>query len=155
MYAKHTQKLRRRAGAWLRELREKRGLSQRGLAERVGAKHYTIISQVEHGSGCIPPDRYLVWAETLGVQPREFVRTLMSYYDPVTYDTILGGVSRTNIGSAFDDRQRRSALVPDSAGQIAKRAKVAISALFSMAYSAQVDGFFGSASPLIAGYFIA
>jgi len=33
MYAKQTQKLRRRAGAWLRELREKRGLSQRGRDE--------------------------------------------------------------------------------------------------------------------------
>jgi transcriptional regulator with XRE-family HTH domain len=88
--AKLTQKLRNEAGVWLRELREKRGLSQRDLAERVGAEYYTFISQLENGRGRIPPDRYLVWAEALGVEPRAFVRTLMSYYDPVTYKIIFG-----------------------------------------------------------------
>ena len=80
-----TQKLRNQAGVWLRELREKRGLSQRELATRVGAEYYTFISQLETGRGRIPPDRYLIWAHALGIDKREFVRTLMSYYDPVTY----------------------------------------------------------------------
>src|SRR5215472_16273737 len=80
-----TQKLRNRAGIWLRELRERRGLSQRELAAQVGAEYYTFISQLETGRGRIPPDRYLAWAHALGVDKREFVRTLMSYYDPVTY----------------------------------------------------------------------
>jgi transcriptional regulator with XRE-family HTH domain len=80
-----TQKLRTQAGSWLRELREKRGLSQRELADRVGAEYYTFISQLETGRGRIPPDRYLAWAHALGIDKREFVRTLMSYYDPVTY----------------------------------------------------------------------
>jgi transcriptional regulator with XRE-family HTH domain len=88
--AKLTQKLRGKAGRWLRELREKRGLSQRELAQKVGAEYYTFISQLEHGRGRIPPDRYLVWAHALGVEPREFVRGLMSYYDPVTYDIVFG-----------------------------------------------------------------
>jgi ribosome-binding protein aMBF1 (putative translation factor) len=86
--AKLTQKLRGQAGCYLRELREKRGLSQRELAQKVGAEYYTFISQLEHGRGRIPPDRYLIWADALGVKPREFVRGLMSYYDPVTYDII-------------------------------------------------------------------
>jgi transcriptional regulator with XRE-family HTH domain len=77
-----TQKLPHQAGVWLRELREKRGLSQRDLADRVGAEYYTFISQLEAGRGHIPPDRYLVWAHALGIDEREFVRTLMSYYDP-------------------------------------------------------------------------
>jgi len=89
--AKLTQKLRQEAGRWLRELREKRGLSQRELARKVGAEYYTFISQLEHGRGRIPPDRYLVWARALGVEPRRFVRGLMSYYDPVTYGIIFGG----------------------------------------------------------------
>lgn len=80
-----TQKLRNRAGNWLRELREQRGLSQRELAAQVGAEYYTFISQLETGRGRIPPDRYLAWAHALGVDKREFVRTLMSFYDPVTY----------------------------------------------------------------------
>jgi transcriptional regulator with XRE-family HTH domain len=87
---KLTQKLRTEAGGWLRQLREKRGLSQRELAERVGAEYYTFISQLENGRGRIPPDRYLVWAAALHVEPRAFVRTLMSYYDPVTYNIIFG-----------------------------------------------------------------
>lgn len=88
--AKLTRKLRSEAGNWLRELREKRGLTQRELAQKVGAEYYTFISQLEHGRGRIPPDRYLVWAGALGVEPREFVRGLMSYYDPVTYNIIFG-----------------------------------------------------------------
>jgi transcriptional regulator with XRE-family HTH domain len=87
---KRTQRLRSEAGRWLRKLREKRGLSQRDLAEQVGAEYYTFISQLEHGKGRIPPDRYLVWAYALGVEPREFVRRLMAYYDPVTYNIIFG-----------------------------------------------------------------
>jgi len=92
--AKLTQKLRVQAGSWLRELREKRGLSQREMAQKVGAEYYTFISQLENGRGRIPPDRYLVWAAALGVEPRDFVRELMSYYDPLTYDIIFGAKPR-------------------------------------------------------------
>jgi len=87
-------RLRQEAGRWLRELREKRGLSQRELARKVGTENYTFISQLEHGRGRIPPDRYLIWARALAVEPREFVHGLMSYYDPVTYDIIFGGEAR-------------------------------------------------------------
>ena len=92
--AKLTQQLRTKAGRWLRELREKRGLSQRDLAKKVGAEYYTFISQLEHGRGRIPPDRYLVWADALGVEPRDFVLGLMPYYDPVTYNVIFGNGPR-------------------------------------------------------------
>jgi len=93
-YRTHTQstrrshKLRKEAGQWLRELRESRGLSQRGLAQIVGARNYTFISQLENGRGRIPPGRYLLWAGALGVEPREFVRGLLYYYDPVTYSIV-------------------------------------------------------------------
>jgi len=83
--SKLTKELRNEAGRWLRELRERRGLSQRDLAAKVGSKHYTFISSLESGRGRIPPDRYLAWAEALEVNPREFVHRLMSYYDPVTF----------------------------------------------------------------------
>jgi transcriptional regulator with XRE-family HTH domain len=86
--ANDVQELRRQGGGWLREMRERAGLSQRQLAERVGAEYYTFISQVETGRGRIPPDRYLVWAKALGMSPREFVRTIMRFYDPVTYDLL-------------------------------------------------------------------
>ena len=54
-----TIELRTTAGRWLRELRQKRGLSQRELARKVGAK-YTFVSQVESGRCRMPPERYLV-----------------------------------------------------------------------------------------------
>jgi transcriptional regulator with XRE-family HTH domain len=77
--------LRREAGRWLKDLREKAGLSQREMADRVGAEYYTFISQIEAGRGRIPPDRYAAWADALSIDPRIFVRTLLRYYDPVTY----------------------------------------------------------------------
>ena len=75
--------MRNKAGFWLRELRKKRGLSQRDLAAKVGAEFYTIISQLESGRGQIPPDRYLDWATALEIAPEEFVRSLMAFYDSV------------------------------------------------------------------------
>jgi len=90
-----TQKLRNRAGNWLRELRERRGLSQRELAAQVGAEYYTFISQLETGRGRIPPDRYLLWAHALGIDKREFVRTLMSFYDPVTYGILFDDLAES------------------------------------------------------------
>src|SRR2546427_10573262 len=79
------QELRREGGRWLRQCRETAGLSQRQLADLVGAEYYTFISQLETGRGRIPPDRYLLWATAFGVDPKVFVRTLLRYYDPVTY----------------------------------------------------------------------
>lgn len=73
---------RSKAGCWLRELREKRGLSQRDLAAKVGAEYYTFISQLEAGRGRVPPDRYLVWADALEIAPEEFARSITSFYDP-------------------------------------------------------------------------
>jgi transcriptional regulator with XRE-family HTH domain len=79
---------------WLRELRERRGLTQRELAKKVGARYYTLVSQIEHGRGRIPPEDYMTWATALGVAAGPFVRRLMSFYDPVTYDIIFDGKSR-------------------------------------------------------------
>jgi transcriptional regulator with XRE-family HTH domain len=82
--------LRREVGHWLKGLREGRGLSQRALADLVGTDYYTFISQLESGRGRIPPDRYVVWANALGIEPRLFVRTVLRYYDPVTYGILFG-----------------------------------------------------------------
>jgi transcriptional regulator with XRE-family HTH domain len=87
------QELRRMAGHWLKEARERRGLSQRQLAKLVGAEYYTFISQLENGRGRIPPDRYREWAVALKVEPAEFVQTLMKYYDPVTHEILFGEAS--------------------------------------------------------------
>jgi ribosome-binding protein aMBF1 (putative translation factor) len=85
------QGLRKAAGAWLRSLREQKGLSQRDLAGQVGADYYTFISQLETGRGRVPHDRYEDWARALDINPRYFVKELMSYYDPITYRILFDG----------------------------------------------------------------
>jgi transcriptional regulator with XRE-family HTH domain len=82
--------LRREGGRYLKELREARGLSQRQLAQMVGAEYYTFISQLETGRGRIPPDRYRAWADALGVAPRDLVRNVMRFYDPITHEILFG-----------------------------------------------------------------
>jgi transcriptional regulator with XRE-family HTH domain len=77
-----TKQLRKQAGAWLKELRARAGLSQIQLAEALGFKYYTFISQVENGFGRVPTESLEKWARALGVDPSSFARELLSYYDP-------------------------------------------------------------------------
>jgi transcriptional regulator with XRE-family HTH domain len=86
--ANDTLELRREAGRWLKSRRESCGLSQRELAEKVATDYYTFISQLETGRGRIPPDKYAVWARALNMSPRDFVLSLLPFYDPVTYDIL-------------------------------------------------------------------
>ena len=78
-------KLRRDAGTWLKELRARAGLSQIELAERLGLKYYTFISQVENGFGRVPTESLEAWARALGTDPSDFARQLLSFYDPELY----------------------------------------------------------------------
>ena len=94
-------RLRQAAGEWLRSLREKRSLSQRELALRVGLDYYTFVSQLETGRGRIPPDRYRRWAEVLGVDTRSFVRELMRYYDPVTHELLFPDAEHGRLTSSI------------------------------------------------------
>jgi transcriptional regulator with XRE-family HTH domain len=82
--------LRREAGKWLKEQRERHGLSQRQLADLVGVEYYTFVSQLEAGRGRIPPDRYELWATAFEMDSAEFVKHLMQFYDPETYRLLFG-----------------------------------------------------------------
>lgn len=95
--APEVQELRREGGKWLKELREKSGLSQRQLANAVGADYYTFISQLETGRGRIPPDRYEAWANALGVRPDRFVRDVLRYYDPITFGLLFEGIETEDL----------------------------------------------------------
>jgi transcriptional regulator with XRE-family HTH domain len=77
--AKQQRKL---AGDWLKELRAAAGLSQIQLAEHLGLKYYTFVSQVENGFGRVPTESMEAWARALNTDPTEFARKLLSYYDP-------------------------------------------------------------------------
>jgi transcriptional regulator with XRE-family HTH domain len=77
--------LRKEAGAWLKELRARAGLSQIQLAERLNLKYYTFVSQVENGFGRVPTDSLEAWARALDVNPSEFAKRLTSFYEPELY----------------------------------------------------------------------
>jgi transcriptional regulator with XRE-family HTH domain len=77
--------LRKNAGRWLQGLRKEAGLSQIQLAERLGLKYYTFVSQVENGFGRVPSETMESWARALGVPPADFARRLLSFYDPALH----------------------------------------------------------------------
>jgi transcriptional regulator with XRE-family HTH domain len=74
--------LRKQAGTWLQERRKAAGLSQIELAQRLGLKYYTFISQVENGFSRVPSDSMEGWARALGIAPAEFARHLLVWYEP-------------------------------------------------------------------------
>lgn len=76
---------RKEAGAWLKELRGRAGLSQIQLAEVLGYKYYTFIAQVENGYGRVPTEGMEAWALALSQKPNAFAKQLLSYYDPELY----------------------------------------------------------------------
>ena len=77
-------------GAYLRALREKSGLTQRELAQRIGLTYYTFLSQIEKGSGTVQPSLYHRYAEALGVDLREFTKQMVRSHDPVAYEILFG-----------------------------------------------------------------
>ena len=86
----------------MRELRLQAGLSQREMAAQLGLDYYTFISQLESGIGRVPPERYAEWAKVLRIKPRDFVRTTLCYYDPITYRMLFGSSVEPS-----PDRKRR------------------------------------------------
>lgn len=80
-----SKQLRKQAGDWLKELRVRTGLSQIQLADVLGFKYYTFISQVENGFGRLPVESMEAWAKALNVEPSVFVKRLLSFYEPELY----------------------------------------------------------------------
>lgn len=94
--AAHTKELRRQAGQWLKEAREAAGLTQAQLAERVGLRYYTFVSQVEGGLGRVPVDVQGAWAEALSLESREFARRLLGYYEPELHRLLFSDAAATS-----------------------------------------------------------
>lgn len=85
-----TKQLRQQAGRWLKQAREAAGITQAELAERVGLRYYTFVSQVESGLGRLPIETQGAWARALGLDPRDFAQTLLRYYEPELYRLLFG-----------------------------------------------------------------
>ncbi len=82
--------LRKKAGAYVRSLRHAADLTQRDVAQALNLDYYTFISQLESGYGRVPPNLYVPLAQVLGVDPKEFTKSMIKYYDPFTYEGLFG-----------------------------------------------------------------
>ena len=80
---------RRRLGAWVRQARLAVGLTQQQLADRLGVG-FTAISAVENGRNNIPPERYELLAEALGVDKQDFGRLVLRWTNPWLYALLFG-----------------------------------------------------------------
>jgi transcriptional regulator with XRE-family HTH domain len=98
--AAQTKALRQQAGRWLKAAREAAGLTQAELAEKVGLRYYTFVSQVESGLGRLPIETQGAWAEALGLDPGEFARTLLAWYEPELHRLLFGAASGHGRASA-------------------------------------------------------
>ena len=78
------------AGAYIQKLRLAHDpkLTQRALADKLKLDYYTFISQVETGTARVPPEAQVAWAKALRVDPQEFAKKLLSYYDPHTHKAL-------------------------------------------------------------------
>ncbi|MFN3512961.1 MAG: helix-turn-helix domain-containing protein [Phenylobacterium sp.] len=85
-----TKGLRQEAGRWLKAAREAAGLTQAELAEQVGLRYYTFVSQVESGLGRVPIEAQGAWAAAVGHDPAQFARTLLRYYEPELHRLLFG-----------------------------------------------------------------
>lgn len=71
----------RRAGAYIRSLREERGLTQAQVAAHLG-KVFTFVSSLETGYANIPPEQYEPLIEILGADPHEFALQMCRWSNP-------------------------------------------------------------------------
>lgn len=97
-----SQRLRQACGAWLKDMRERAGLSQRELAQAIGVEYYSFVSQIEAGKGRVPTSHIKAWAEAVRCPVREFAIRLMGFYDPVNHALIFGTPEATEVQSPAD-----------------------------------------------------
>ena len=81
---------RRRAGAYLRRLREENGLTQLELSQIIGFSYFTMIGQVEPGTVRLPPKQMVAWADALGVGHATFGKRMLYHYEPQFWAMIYG-----------------------------------------------------------------
>lgn len=68
-------------GAWLRQMREAAGLTQREVAVRVGLTYHIFVDHVEAGAGRIAATALARWADALRIDRIEFVTRLRGFDD--------------------------------------------------------------------------
>jgi transcriptional regulator with XRE-family HTH domain len=92
-----TKGLRQEAGRWLKAARETAGLTQADLAAKVGLRYYTFVSQVESGLGRVPIETQGAWADAVGMEPCDFAKTLLRYYEPELFRLLFGAEAEAEV----------------------------------------------------------
>ena len=81
-------------GATLKAARERMGYTQKALAKELGLEYYTMISQMELGYISIPSALWLPIAQTLQLDPSEWVLRCLTEYQPEVYRALFRNRSR-------------------------------------------------------------
>lgn len=111
------QLMRKRAGAYVRGLRQDARLTQQQVAKALGYDYYTMISQIEIGRTRVPPEDYARWAQILGVAVNEFARNMLSFVDPFTYHAIFGGEHPIAVAQREAVKNAKRVRSSDSSGE--------------------------------------
>ena len=104
--------LKRELGAYIRDLRVARGLTQRQLAELVDMQWNTAISAIEIGRNVVPPERYSAFARALGVDDRKFMKEVLRLTNPWAYAMFYAAnpaAASEELSAAYPERINRRA----------------------------------------------
>lgn len=80
----------KQSGSFIRRLRTERDITQRDLAEKLGLKFYSFISQIETGASTVPPALYVPLAEALEQDRDAFVLRMLVWNEPEIYAALFG-----------------------------------------------------------------
>lgn len=97
---------RRGLGKVLKKWREEKGQTQADLANTLGLKYYSFISQVENGIGRIPQSFYGPWADALSIDREEFSWTVLAAIEPKLYDLLAHHDPNKAVRAAADQEDR-------------------------------------------------
>ena len=88
-------------GAHIKAAREKAGLTQKAVADAVGLKYYTMISQMELGYVTVPPALWVPLADVLHMDRQDFVLRSLSAHMPEVYGALFGTKGRHEVADAL------------------------------------------------------
>lgn len=86
-------------GAYIRDLRLAKNMTQDEVTKAVGWNNKQVLSGIETGKTSVPTERLTDLANALGVELCEFAKRLLRYQDPWTYAALFGadGKLRTEL----------------------------------------------------------
>lgn len=87
-------------GQFLKRCRNSKGYTQPQMAEAVGQNYFTVISQIENGSGKIPTTDIHLWAEALGVPTPDLAKAYVKAYDRPLFEALFTPGDRSVVSDA-------------------------------------------------------